>query len=128
MDDAQALKIISALADGVNPETGEALDIDTPFQALDVIRALFVALRALEITSRSKARRNRGRMPANAGKPWSDDEDRKLLEQQRLDGEDEQKLIQTAQQAAQELESLFEEDFRRAEPQPEPARETQARA
>lgn len=43
--------------------------------------------------------------------------DRKLLDQQRLAGEDEQKLIQTAQQSARELEGLFEEDFRRSEPQ-----------
>jgi glutathione-regulated potassium-efflux system ancillary protein KefC/glutathione-regulated potassium-efflux system protein KefB len=54
--------------------------------------------------------------------------DRKLLEQQRLAGEDEQKLIQSAQQAAQELEGLFEEDVRGAEPQPERRKETQATA
>jgi glutathione-regulated potassium-efflux system ancillary protein KefC/glutathione-regulated potassium-efflux system protein KefB len=41
-----------------------------------------------------------------------DAHDRKLLEQQRLAGEDEQKLIQTSQQAAKELEGLFEEDVR----------------
>lgn len=54
--------------------------------------------------------------------------DRKLLEQQRLAGEDEQKLIQTAHQAAQELEGLFEEDFRRGEPEPERKKEDQATA
>ena len=47
---------------------------------MDVIRALYVAVRALEMTARSKARANRGRMPANAGKPWSEQEDRELLE------------------------------------------------
>lgn len=52
--------------------------------------------------------------------------DRKLLEQQRLAGDDEQKLIQSAQQAARELEGLFEEDVRRSEP--EHKKETQATA
>ncbi len=41
-----------------------------------------------------------------------DAHDRKLLEQQRQAGDDEQKLIQTSQQAARELEGLFEEDVR----------------
>jgi monovalent cation:proton antiporter-2 (CPA2) family protein len=41
-----------------------------------------------------------------------DAHDRKLLEQQRLAGDDEQKLIQSSQQAAKELEGLFEEDVR----------------
>lgn len=45
-----------------------------------------------------------------------DAHDRKLLAQQRLAGEDEQKLIQTSHQAARELEGLFEEDVRGSEP------------
>lgn len=80
MDDTQALKIVSALANGVNPQTGEMFEVDSPYQALDVIRALYVAVRALEISSRSKARQRRARMPANAGKPWTEQEDRELLE------------------------------------------------
>jgi glutathione-regulated potassium-efflux system ancillary protein KefC/glutathione-regulated potassium-efflux system protein KefB len=54
--------------------------------------------------------------------------DRKLLDQQRLAGEDEQKLIQTAQQAARELEGLFEEDVRRSEPEPAREKDNQATA
>ena len=80
MDDNKALAIVSALANGRNPQTGEAFEVDSPYQALDVIRALYVAVRALEVTSRSRARKNRARMPANAGKPWSEQEDRELLE------------------------------------------------
>lgn len=45
-----------------------------------------------------------------------DEHDRRVLEQQRLAGEDEQKLIQSAQQAARELEGLFEQDVVRQEP------------
>jgi hypothetical protein len=93
MDDNKALSIVSALANGVNPQTGEMFEIDSPYQAADVIRALYVAVRALELSNRSKARGNRGRMPANAGKPWAEQEDRELLE--RFDAG--QSLAQLAQ-------------------------------
>nr|WP_298725773.1 monovalent cation:proton antiporter-2 (CPA2) family protein [uncultured Steroidobacter sp.] len=57
-----------------------------------------------------------------------DAHDRKLLEQQRLAGDDEQKLIQTAQQAARELEGLFEEDVRGTETAATDQEKTQATA
>jgi hypothetical protein len=79
MDDSKALGIVSALANGVNPLTGEVFDIDSPYQTADVIRALYAAVRALETAARSKTR-VRTRLPANAGKPWSEQEDRDLLE------------------------------------------------
>jgi glutathione-regulated potassium-efflux system ancillary protein KefC/glutathione-regulated potassium-efflux system protein KefB len=41
-----------------------------------------------------------------------DEHDKRMLEQQRLMGDDEQKLIQSAQQSARELEGLFEEDVK----------------
>jgi monovalent cation:proton antiporter-2 (CPA2) family protein len=41
-----------------------------------------------------------------------DEHDKRMLDQQRLAGDDEQKLIQSAQQAARELEGLFEEDVK----------------
>jgi hypothetical protein len=78
MDNQMALDIVSALANGTNPRTGEVFDIDSPYQSADVIRALFIAMRALELTG-SKARSNRARLPANAGKPWTEQEDRELL-------------------------------------------------
>lgn len=80
MDDNKALAIVSALANGVNPQTGEIFEVDSPYQSADVIRALYVAVRALEMTNRTKARSSRARTPANAGKPWSEQEDRELLE------------------------------------------------
>lgn len=80
MDDNKALAIVSALANGVNPQTGEMFEVDSPYQAADVIRALYVAVRALEMNNRTKARNTRARMPANAGKPWSEQEDRELLD------------------------------------------------
>ena len=79
MDDTQAHQIISALADGCDPTTGEKVE-GSVLQHGDVIRALHMALRALEIRARSNVRNSRARTPANAGKPWTEQEDRALLE------------------------------------------------
>lgn len=88
MDDQEALKIISALANGAHPGTGELFARDSPYQSPDVIRALFVAQRALEQrvhpASRLQQSAVRASQPraesANAGKPWSADEDQRLLQ------------------------------------------------
>ena len=74
MDHTEAHKIISALADGCDPATGEKVE-NSVLQHGDVIRALHVAARALE----SKLRRSAG-MPAKHGQPWTEQEDRELLE------------------------------------------------
>jgi hypothetical protein len=88
MDDQKALSIVSALANGVNPLSGEVFPLDSPYQASDVVRALFAAARALERAVRlntescaSAAPRERARpaMPGNVGKPWSPEEDQRLL-------------------------------------------------
>jgi hypothetical protein len=96
MDDRQALAIVTALANGANPRTGEIFPADSPYQAPDVIRALFSAQRALELLMQSgsqatgtpqvsSASAQPERAPkrtgagANAGKPWSGDEDKQLL-------------------------------------------------
>jgi len=104
MDDRQALAIVSALADGANPVTGEVFAGDSPYQAPDIIRALFVAVRALEaqanvvstpsaqaghsaqsqIHGLNKATGDSDRKTsrsgqANAGKPWNAEEDAQLL-------------------------------------------------
>jgi glutathione-regulated potassium-efflux system ancillary protein KefC/glutathione-regulated potassium-efflux system protein KefB len=49
-----------------------------------------------------------------------DEHDKRVLEQQRLAGDDEQKMIQSAHQAARELEGLFEEDVKRQAPEDQP--------
>jgi len=79
MDDTQAHKIISALADGCDPTTGEKVE-SAVLQHGDVIRALHMAVRALETSARSKVRSRRKRVPTNAGKPWTEQEDLELLE------------------------------------------------
>lgn len=81
MDENKALTIVSALANGVNPWTGEIFPADSPYQTADVVRALFLARRALEAKSQQTRLRTRSNAPANAGKPWTEEEDRSLLEE-----------------------------------------------
>ena len=78
MDEARALTIVSALANGVNPLSGELFAVDSPYQSADVIRALYCAVRALDASGRRRTR-GQGIASSNAGKPWSDEEDRQLL-------------------------------------------------
>lgn len=86
MDDQQALTIISTLANGAHPITGELFGPDSPYQAPDVIRALFAAQRALEARQPGRVQRASpaesrasGSASSNAGKSWSNEEDKQLL-------------------------------------------------
>jgi hypothetical protein len=78
MDYEQASDIVRQLADGLDPSTGEPLTGNGPYQQPQVIRALYLANRALarqdELLQRQKGR------PENSGQPWSDDEDLLLVE------------------------------------------------
>jgi hypothetical protein len=83
MDDNKALSIVSALANGVNPLTGEVFDAGSPYQAPDIVRALFAAARALDRAkseaSTASPSRQRSTAASNVGKPWTADEDQRLL-------------------------------------------------
>lgn len=76
MNEVQALQIVRALANGVDPASGEVYPPESPYQKPDTVRALFMASRALERVAESEQRR--GRLPSNAGKPWSEDDDVRL--------------------------------------------------
>jgi hypothetical protein len=83
MEKAAALKILQQLADGIDPHTGEVFGAGSPYQHPDTVRALFVALRALDAPPAQTASRQRAaatgeNAPSNSGKPWSDDEDKAL--------------------------------------------------
>jgi hypothetical protein len=77
MTPAEAKQIIEVLASGVDPATGEVLAEDSPLNDPHVIRALFIAAKALEQVG-SKAARSAA-TPGNAGKSWSEDEDQRLV-------------------------------------------------
>lgn len=76
MQNSEALRIIQALADGVDPTTGEVLEVDSPFQNPQIVRALFAAVDALE--RRVRAENRSRRLPENAGAPWTKEDDEEL--------------------------------------------------
>ena len=72
-----ALPIVRALADGVNPVTGEAYPETSPYAEPRTLRALYSAV---DLMAREVEReKRRERLPANFGKPWSEGEDRLLV-------------------------------------------------
>lgn len=77
MDTDKALEIVCALANGVDPHTGEEYAVDSPYQHPQAIRALFMAIQALERTKKAEDRQRR--LPSNTGKAWVDEEDRRLV-------------------------------------------------
>jgi hypothetical protein len=84
MDEAKALDILTTLASGVNPLSGEVFTSDSPYQASEIVRALFVAVRALERNAKpesggTRASKPRSDLPANVGKPWTSEEDNRLV-------------------------------------------------
>ena len=74
MDINKAKEIISALAKGIDPTTGEVLPDDSVCNKSEVVRALHIVLSSLDA---NKPKKN---LPENAGKRWTDEDDRKLCE------------------------------------------------
>jgi hypothetical protein len=78
MTPAEAKQIIEVLAGGIDPATGEVLPDDSPLSNPHVIRALFIAAKALEPTP-AKSARPAAAAPGNAGKSWTEEEDQRLV-------------------------------------------------
>jgi hypothetical protein len=73
-----ALPIVKALADGIDPVTGEQYPEGSPYAEPRALRALFSAI---DLMQREVEReRRRERLPANFGKPWNEDEDKAVVE------------------------------------------------
>jgi len=78
MERDKALGILKALADGVDPVTGEQFAAGSPYQEPDTVRALYCAVQALENPTRTSERSAQKSPPENAGRPWSDEEEARL--------------------------------------------------
>ena len=92
METTRAIEIIRALADGRDPVTDMKLPPESPYQQADTVRALCLALEALDrpgLSRRSQdlSRRNpaeaEGRRPIDPNRPkaggrWSPEEDQQL--------------------------------------------------
>jgi hypothetical protein len=79
METSEALEVVKLLSDGIDPETGEILANDSTFNNPKIIRALFVAIKALERSIKNDSRRKG--LPENAGKPWTEEENSQLVEE-----------------------------------------------
>ena len=94
VDETRTVAILSALANGVNPLTGEIFGTDSPYQQTEVVRALFAALERFKLVEPAQPKpgpnpnsnpdqkpkqKVRADAPSNVGKPWSEEEDRRLL-------------------------------------------------
>lgn len=77
MEISEALGIIKVVADGINPFTGEAFPSDSVYQHPQMVRAMYRAVTVLE--ARQKWEDKKKQMPENAGKQWTDEDDRQLL-------------------------------------------------
>lgn len=74
MDISRAREIVSLLAEGVDPTTGEVLPNNSVCNKGEVVRALYTVLSYL---GEDKPKKN---MPTNAGKPWSKEDEDLLIE------------------------------------------------
>jgi ABC-type nitrate/sulfonate/bicarbonate transport system substrate-binding protein len=69
-----ALKVLNALANGVNPVTGEVFAADSLYQHPDTVRALFEAVRALG----SDSTKSRDETPVGTFVRWTPEEEERL--------------------------------------------------
>lgn len=76
METGNAIKIIMALANGINPRTGEGFSEKSPYRNPQTIQALLVAIEGLK---QIKSAEERQKSPKNAGEYWKDDEDLQLI-------------------------------------------------
>ncbi|MBM4274099.1 MAG: hypothetical protein FJ134_06525 [Deltaproteobacteria bacterium] len=79
MTTSEALKIVQSLAEGQCPFTGQTFPPGSPFQHVDVVRALFIAINALQRLKEREKRNNN--LPDRAGKPWNEAEDQELCKE-----------------------------------------------
>lgn len=85
MEASKAKEILRSLADGRDPATGQQFPPDSPYQQADTVRALFMALEALE---RGSGRQREPRAPRQidpnkpkVGAAWSSEEEQQLRDE-----------------------------------------------
>ena len=79
MDIVHAIEMLSILADGVNPITGEILPDSDSCNQVEVVRALHKVINYLNNAELSPKKNK----PENAGKAWSDSEKEELVNEFR---------------------------------------------
>ena len=93
MDINRAKEILAALVEGIDPTTGEVLPDNSVCNKGEVVRALYTVLNCLD------AKKPKKNMPANAGKPWTK-EDEDLLIRLYQSGASKKDICKTLQRTA----------------------------
>jgi len=75
MEIEKAIEIITALAKGVSPRTGNPLPAKSRYRSPRTIKALLMAIDALEEMEIVRM----SQLTSNAGKYWEEDEDERLI-------------------------------------------------
>lgn len=76
MDIERAKELLTTLADGINPITGEILPDSDSCNQVEVVRALNTVLRTLDKQPKQSGRT----APDNAGKPWTKEDEHALCQ------------------------------------------------
>ena len=85
MKKSEVVEVLSALASGVHPVTGEVFEAASPYNHPQIIRALFGSLELLQGRSSGPRKtleeinREAGR-PLRSNKRWSEEEDQQLIQ------------------------------------------------
>jgi hypothetical protein len=72
----RARQVLQSLIQGVDPETGSEILVDTVLNRVDVVRALLASVDAIEQVVARAARR--ALLPSGVGRQWTDEEEGRL--------------------------------------------------
>jgi DNA-binding NarL/FixJ family response regulator len=101
---AEVVDVLSALASGTDPISGEAFEEVSPYNHPQVIRALFGSLELIQTPVDKRPKKSQEEINREEGRPlrfnmrWSDEEDKELIgliEQGTLTGEIAEQLQRT---------------------------------
>lgn len=104
MDKNKVIDILSALAEGIDPYTGEMFPDNSPYNNADTVRALFLAIETIKGT---KTKKPKSEDLENSGKPWPEQEDEDL-KNAFLDGEDVKSLATKHKRTKGAIQSRLE--------------------
>lgn len=78
MEINRAKELLTILADGINPVTGELLPDEDSCNQVEIVRALHAVITELD-NNKAPTKKHR----ENAGKSWTEEEEKQLLEEYR---------------------------------------------
>ena len=77
MEIDRAKELLTILADGINPITGELLPDEDSCNQVEIVRALHSVIMELDNKNKSQTKKYR----ENSGKPWTKEEEKQLIDE-----------------------------------------------